>query len=109
MGRTVKSQDRISDYDDNFIKSISLKNITTSRELKELLTKLEKANDIMTSFYKTVFSDYIMSINNNADSAGVVPDLATVKKYKALTSKIQKAYNYILYLSTFENPFSNNK
>jgi hypothetical protein len=109
MGRGVKGQDRVSDYNEEFIKSISLKDVNTSKDLKELLTKLEKANEVMTSFYKTVFSDYVMSINNNADSAGVVPDLATVKKYKSLTSKIQRAYNYILYLSTFENPFSNNK
>ena len=47
-----------------------------------------------------------MSINSNADDVCIIPDLDTVKKYKVLTSKIQKAYNYFRFLINFENPFS---
>ena len=42
--KSLNVSELINDYDNNeFIASISLKNITTNKELKELLSKLEKA------------------------------------------------------------------
>jgi len=110
MPKVSAKKDRtnnVSIYNDEFINSITLKNIKSFSELRSLYIKLKKANEIMTDFYMTIFSDYVMSINSNADDVCIIPDLDTVKKYKALTSKIQKAYNYVRFLINFENPFSN--
>lgn len=93
----------ISDYDENFLSSISLKEVKTSKELKELLQKLCKASYVVTSFYEMLYSDYMTMINNDVTQQRI--DFSTVKRYKSLASKIQKAYNYVLYLTTFEDPF----
>ena len=76
------------------------------RDLRALLQRLEKANTEITNFYTMLLQDYIPSINNNYEFAGVVPDLDTVKKYKNIAKKIQNAYNYVLYLVTFDNPYT---
>ena len=106
MPKVSAKKDRannVSTYNDEFINSITLKNIKSFSELRSLYTKLKKANEIMTDFYMTIFSDYVMSINSNADDVCIIPDLDTVKKYKVLTSKIQKAYNYISFLPLLLN------
>lgn len=108
MAKQVKYKDSVSNYGEDFINSISLANIKSVNELKSLYQKLENANEVMTEFYRVLFSDYITAINKSSDSACIVPDLATVKKYRSITSRIQKAYFYIQYLLTFENPFSKN-
>lgn len=106
MAKSSKRCDNISLYNEEFIKSISLANISDQKELRALLQKLEKANSEITNFYSMVLQDYISSINNNYEFANVVPSLSTVKKYKNIATKIQKAYNYVLYLVTFDNPYS---
>lgn len=106
MAKSSKQHDSINLYNEHFIKSISLSNVSNQKELRELLSKLEKANFEITNFYSMILQDYISSINNNYEFAGVVPDLSTVKKYQTISKKIQKAYNYILYLVTFDNPYS---
>ena len=52
MGKTKKPNvsELINYYDENFINSISLKDVSNSKELKELLIKLEKANYVVTTF-----------------------------------------------------------
>lgn len=102
--KNVSISELMNEYDDTFINSISLKEISNTKELKELLSKLEKANYVVTTFYQTMYNDYMMAINSDSDSV-IAPDLDTVKKYKSLASRIQKAYNYIMYMHTFENPF----
>lgn len=106
MAKSSRQCDNINSYNEEFIKSISLSNVTDQKELRALLQKLEKANSEITSFYSMLLQDYVSSINNNYEFAGVVPDLGTVKKYKKIASKIQRAYSYILYLVTFDNPYS---
>lgn len=94
----------INNYDDKYVESISLKNVKNSKELKELVTELEKADYVVTSFYETMYNDYVMMINSdNPSSHG--PELDTLLKYKSLASRIQKAYRYIMYVFLFENPF----
>ena len=94
----------VLEYDDNFINSITLNGITTAKELKELHSKLEKANRVVTAYYETLYNDYIMTINNDyIQQQGL--EIDTLKKYKLLASKIQKAYNYVTYILVFENPF----
>jgi hypothetical protein len=45
-----------------------------------------------------------MTINNDyIQQQGL--EIDTLKKYKLLASKIQKAYNYVTYILVFENPF----
>lgn len=105
MAKSSKQYDNISLYNEDFIKSISLANISDQKELRALLQKLEKANSDITNFYSMVLLDYVSSINNNYEFANVVPSLSTVKKYKNIATKIQKAYNYVLYLVTFDNPY----
>lgn len=104
--KSLNVSELINDYDNNeFIASISLKNITTNKELKELLSKLEKANYVVTTFYETMYNDYITMINSDSSLQQYSIDIDDLKHYKSLASKIQKAYNYILYMNTFENPF----
>ena len=95
----------IAEYDDNFINSISLKDVKNSRDLKELHNKLERANEIVTSYYEMLYNDYITMINSDYEICNDSIDINTVIYYKSLASKIQKAYSYVLYLITFENPF----
>lgn len=103
--KQINVSELIDDYDDKFIESISLKNVTNYKEFKELLLKLEKANYVVTNFYETMYNDYIMMINSDCEIPSTGLEINTLKKYKSLASKIQKAYSYILYMSTFENPF----
>lgn len=100
-----KTQNTIAEYDETFVNSISLKNINSAKELKELLDKLEKADQVVTEYYRTLYTDHIMFINSSNKYAPDEISLENVKKYKLLASKIHKAYNYVMYISTFENPF----
>ena len=107
MAKTRQSNlsELITEYDDtNFINSISLNGITSVKELKDLHSKLEKANRVVTSYYETLYNDYIMMINSDNSTTCNI-ELDTIKHYKSLASKVQKAYNYITYVLTFENPF----
>ena len=98
--------EQISLYDnDEFFFFLSLKNVTNTKELRNLLTKLENAYRVVTSFYETMYNDYIMMINSDSIINPSGLEISTLKKYKSLASKIQKAYNYILYISMFDSPF----
>lgn len=99
--------DLISEYDDKFIESITLDGISSMKDLKELYNKLDKANRAVTLYYETMYNDYITMINS--DSLNVELDIDAIKKFKSLASKIQKAYSYITYIMTFENPFKISK
>ena len=103
--KSINVSELINEYDENFIDGISLNKISSTKELKELTQKLEKANYVVTSFYETMYNDYIMMINSDSivNTSGL--EIDTLKRYKSLASRIQKAYNYVLYLNTFENPF----
>lgn len=103
--KKLNINDLISKYDDDFINNITLNNISSLKELKELHSKLEIANYVVTEYYKLLYNDYIMMINSECPSIQKELDVDTVKSYKSLSSKIQKAYNYITYMITFENPF----
>ena len=103
--KTINVSEAINDYDENFIKSISLKDVTNTKELKELLLKLERANYVVTTFYEMMYNDYVTMINSECALQLQGLDINTVKYYKSLASKIQKAYYYVLYLITFDNPF----
>ena len=106
MAKSSKQCDNISLYNEEVKKLKKSANISDQKELRALLQKLEKANSEITNFYSMVLQDYVSSINNNYEFANVVPSLSTVKKYKNIATKIQKAYNYVLYLVTFDNPYS---
>ena len=103
--KTLNVSELINDYNDSFIESISLKDVSNSKELKELLVKLEKANYVVTTFYEMMYNDYITMINSDCQMQPQGLEITTLKKYKSLASKIQKAYSYVLYINTFENPF----
>jgi hypothetical protein len=107
MGKSkpLNVSELINDYDENFIDSISLKNVSNGKDLKELLVKLEKANYVVTTFYETMYNDYITMINSDCPIQPHGLDIETIKKYKMLASKVQKVYSYILYMNTFDNPF----
>ena len=95
--------DKASMYDENFINSISLNNVSSNKELKALVSKLCNANYIITKAYQTMYNNYILAINDdNTDCNTTLDDLL---QYKQRASKIQKAYNYLLYIFMFENPF----
>lgn len=106
--KSINVSEEINNYDENFINSISLNDVKNCKELKELLSKLERANYVATSYYEMLYNDYITMINSDCKSMPCGLDVNTLMKYKSLTSKIQKAYNYILYVNTFENPFKLN-
>lgn len=97
--------DQVSQYDEDFIASISLKDIKNNKELKDLISKVEIANETITSFYQMMYNDYIMSINNDYTVSNTLEDIELIKKYKSRAGKLQKLYNYLLYIFTFENPF----
>lgn len=99
----------VNEYDENFINSISLTNVNSNKELKDLLSRLDKANSVITAYYETLYNDYITMINSDHSDPVEGIDLITLKKYKSLATRIQKAYNYILYVTTFENPFKSIK
>lgn len=103
--KTPNVSELINYYDENFINSISLKDVSNSKELKELLIKLEKANYVVTTFYEMMYNDYITMINSDVSIDHNYIEIETLKRYKSLASRIQKAYAYVLYMSTFENPF----
>lgn len=104
--KQLNISDLIDHYNDDYINSITLNNITNAKELKQLVVELEKANNVVTQYYELLYIDFIMSINS--DSQNVV-DIDNVIKYKNLASKIQKAYNYVMYLNLFNNPFKSLK
>lgn len=97
--------DKAGLYDENFINSISLNNVSSNKELKALVAKLGNANYIITNAYQTMYNNYILAINDDADDIENIPTLDELLQYKSLASKIQKAYNYLLYIFMFENPF----
>jgi len=103
--KSINVSELINEYDEAFIDSISVKNVSSTKELKELMQKLEKANYVVTTFYETMYNDYMMMINSDYDTSPCDLDIVTLTRYKSLASKIQRVYNYILYLHTFENPF----
>ena len=103
--KSINISGLIGKYDDEFINSISLKNISSMKELKELTRELETANYVVTSFYEMMYNDYIMSINNDCEISQLGIEIDALKRCKELASKIQRAYSYVLYLHTFENPF----
>ena len=103
--KSVNVAELVQKYDENYVNSISLKNITSYKELKALLKDLEIANYVVTSFYEMMYNDYITMINNDSNVMPTMLETESIMKYKNLSSKIQKAYSYILYISTFENPF----
>ena len=76
-----KTQSTIAEYDENFVNSISLKNINSAKELKELLDKLEKADQVVTEYYRTLYTDHIMFINSSNKYAPDEISLENVKKY----------------------------
>lgn len=102
--KTINVSERIAMYDENFINSISLKNVKNNKELKELVSKLEIASYVVTTFYQMLYNDYIMYINNDNCLLNSV-NLETVKRYKNLAKKVNQTYNYINYMFIFENPF----
>ena len=52
---------------------------------------------------QTMYNNYILAINDdNTECSTTLEDLL---QYKQRASKIQKAYNYLLYIFMFENPF----
>lgn len=102
---TKKVQNTVNDYDEKFIESISLKSVHNAKEFKELLDKLEKADQVVTEYYRMLYMDHIMFINSYSKCMPSEISLDNVKKYRALATKIHKAYNYVMYISTFENPF----
>lgn len=106
--KSINVSEEINNYDENFINSISLNDVKNCKELKELLSKLERANYVATSYYEMLYNDYITMINSDCKSMPCGLEMNTLIKYKSLASKIQKAYNYILYVNTFENPFKLN-
>ena len=105
--KKINLADQISLYDnEEFLNSISLKNITNAKDLKSLLLTLEKANYVVTNFYELMYSDYIAIINSSCKTQPVYITKDAIVKYRSLASRIQKAYNYVLYLNTFDNPFA---
>ena len=106
--KALNISELIQNYDENFIESLSLSNISNAKEFKELYNELDRANTVVTCFYQTLYNDFIMAINSNTEIDNA-PSIKTMKKYKFIASKIQKAYNYILYMITFENPFKSTK
>lgn len=106
--KALNISELIQNYDENFIESLSLSNISNAKEFKELYNELDRANTVVTSFYQTLYNDFIMAINSNTEIDNA-PSIKTMKKYKSIASKIQKAYSYILYMITFENPFKSTK
>jgi len=96
----------ITNYDENYLGSISLSNIKNTKELKHLMLELEKANNVVTQYYEMLYIDFIMSINSDSQ---VNADIDNVLRYKSIANKIQKAYNYIMYLNLFNNPFKASK
>lgn len=106
--KTLNIPELIQNYDENFINSLSLSNISSEKELKELYTELDRANTVVTSFYNTLYNDFMMAINSNSEIDNA-PSIDLMKRYKSISSKIQKAYSYILYIITFENPFKSKK
>ena len=111
MAKTRRSNifEQIAKYDENFVNSISLSSISSGKELNHLLSELEKANYVVTSYYEILYNDYITMINNDNDVSSHGLEIDNLKKYKSLASKIQKAYSYVTYVTTFENPFKQSK
>lgn len=107
MGKStaINILESIGEYDDEFINSISLKDVSNVKELRSLLNKLEKANYVVTMYYQTLYNDYVMTINSDCSLHSHGINVDTLLKYRSLASKIQKAYKYVMYITLFENPF----
>ena len=65
MTKSSRRCDNVNLYNEDFINSISLSEVSDQRDLRALLQKLEKANTEITNFYTMLLQDYIPSINNN--------------------------------------------
>lgn len=104
--KSINVSELITSYDENYLNSISLSNIKSTKELKHLLLELEKANSVVTQYYEMLYIDFIMSINSDSQTN---TDIDNLVRYKNIANKIQKAYNYVMYLSLFNNPFKTAK
>lgn len=102
--KAINIAEAISEYDDKFINSITLKDITSYSEFRDLIKTLERANHIVTEYYMMLYNDYMMYINNDGNLNTSI-DLETVKHYKSLAQRIQSIYNYVNFIFTFENPY----
>lgn len=102
--KAVNIAEAILEYDDKFINSITLKDITSYSEFRDLLKKLEYANHVVTEYYMMLYNDYMMYINNDGTLNASI-DLETVEHYKSLAQRIQNVYNYVNFVFTFENPY----
>lgn len=76
--KTINIAEAISEYDDKFINSITLKDITSYSEFRDLMKTLERANHIVTEYYMMLYNDYMMYINNDGNLNTSI-DLETVK------------------------------
>ena len=65
MTKSSRRCDNVNLYNEDFINSISLSEVSDQKDLRALLQKLEKANTEITNFYTMLLQDYIPSINNN--------------------------------------------
>lgn len=106
--KVINIAEAISEYDDKFINSITLKDITSYSEFRDLMKTLERANHIVTEYYMMLYNDYMMYINNDGNLNTSI-DLETVKHYKSLAKRIQSIYNYVNFIFTFENPYKTRK
>ena len=68
----------------------------TTSDTNEILNSLIEDGALVIQ-NATILSD--VSIDHN------YIEIETLKRYKSLASRIQKAYAYVLYMTTFENPF----
>ena len=100
MGKStaINILESIGEYNDEFINSISLKDVSSVKELRLLLNKLEKANYVVTMYYQTLYNDYVMAINSDCSLQSHGINVDTLLKYKSIASRIQKAYKYIMYI-----------
>lgn len=107
--RGFKQQDSIYQYDERFIESISFKDITSNKDLKDLLDKLTRAKKVMTTLYNQLYDDYLNSINTYSGYNLECPDIDILKRYKNIAEVIQKVYSYVYYIYNYKNPFKTNK
>lgn len=92
-------------YNEEFLSTLSLKNVASIKDFKALATELKKANEFVTEYYMMLYNDFITALNNKNMLNYYSDNIEALKRYKSLASKIQKAYNYISSLYQFENPF----
>ena len=58
--KAINIAEAISEYDDKFINSITLKDITSYSEFRDLMKTLERANHIVTEYYMMLYNDYMI-------------------------------------------------